>query len=174
VSVELPLWPRCRMRVLALETAGPETLIRTRARVVVTSDPAVGCKVERIMSGSYDPDRPRSRPFANKRLEDAIWAPSPADILVAASAETPKLIPLRYTRRLPWIQVLTAWWRIMPRAPSGLLGLCWHRGRDPTRHFDDQRRGSPEPEVSLLASMLVVLLHVAPPAELVAHTGDQH
>ena len=169
----LPLWDKRIMRVLALArdetvldaSGGPR--IHAVTRVDVVTNPALGCGAGKLMSARWEPTvGPRSRPFSGPRLANAIWRPSPPDILVAASHETRSLIPEEARHGLPWILVLTAWRRLHPFADSALLQACWDHGHD-----GFTARGELvglEREARFLALALNQLLHHAPPDELVA------
>ena len=167
----LPLWQACRMRVVALALDEAGTVIREFARVDVTTDPASGCRMERVMRARYDPQSSRG-PFEGKRLRAALENPSRADILVAAAPLALAALPAPYLQDVPRILVFAAWRRMLVTAPSGLLELCWHRG-GVTFPSAGRNQGSLEHEVALLAEMLQAMLLLAPPQELVARSRGE-
>ena len=169
----LPLWERRVMRVLALgrnealPDASGAVRIHGVSRIDVVTSPALGCGAGKLMSARLEPvPGPRSRPFSGPRLANAIWRPSPPDMLVAASAETRSLIPEEAQRGLPWILVLTAWRRLHPLADTALLEACWNHGHDGFSTMGEL--DGLEREAWFLALALNQLLHHAPPDELVA------
>ena len=177
VSLAMPLWDPSVMRVLAFEIGdrdgaeGVGPLIIAVARVDLVTNPALGCGVGRLMSAGREPGAGlRSRPFSGPRLENAIWRPSPPDVLVAACGEARSAVPDDLRRGLPWIIVLNAWERLLRVVPSELTPACWDHLADDSTPMPG--RNALEREAWLLAQMLYRLLHLAPPDELVALSRD--
>ena len=173
MSVAMPLWDPVVMRVLAFETADPDDAdgvggpINAVARVDVVTNPTLGCGVGRLMSARHMPgEGPSSRPFAGERLDNALWRPSPPDVLVAACGEARSAVPDDLQRGLPWIIVFNAWERLFSMASSRILPACLDDTRTEPSSFDE--RTPLEREAWLLALMLHRLLHLAPPEELIA------
>ena len=161
------------MRVLSLTLGGTGAPIRELARVDVTTDPVLGCRTERVMTDRHAPLASPPGPFDGERLRQAIWSPHAPDILVAASPEATCATPAGMTQVLPWILVLSAWYRLVALAPSNLLDLCWHRGGGSFSDTPWKVSGTAETSAALLARMLVVMLHQAPPDELVAYAREK-
>ncbi len=160
------------MRVLAFRSevpdAGPST-IREIARVDVTAQPASMCGIcgiGKLMSARHGRHEQPLRPFAGRRLENAVWNPRPPDVLVSADACTAAGLPDGIRRGLPWIVVLAAWRRLRPVMPPVLQEVRWE-------HVDASFVPKPSPsrserEAWFTAMTLRRLLAYATPEELVA------
>lgn len=154
-----------RLRILALDVEAPTGTIREVARADVVHAPSDPWRMERLMSGRYDPAHPRPRPFVGERLSSAVWDPIAPYALVAATADTVLAIPGEILAGLPLIIVLRAWARLRPTAHSKLLDACWRRAIDGN---EDLRTRTLEHDVHVTYGMLMMLLDHSSPAELVA------
>jgi hypothetical protein len=118
----------------------------------------------RPMSARHDPRRPDSPPFAGTRLEDAIWAPRRPDALVVAHPSACEIVPDAVRRGTPWIVALKAAERLWRSVPSATMRICWDRGEDPS---DSEAKSCTEREALFVAHLMLLMLRVAPPAELI-------
>ena len=165
----LPTHERTTMRVLVFRLEVLDTdpsTIREVARVDVTVWPATGSGIGKLMSAKQGRHGHTVRPFAGRRLENAVWNPFPADILVSADAGTLGTLPDEIRRGLPAIVVLAAWRRLQPIVPSILQEICWE---DVSNAFVPKAYPtSAEREAWFTAMALRTLLNHASPNELVA------
>ena len=173
----IPLWDRTTLRILVVaaddrDEDGTGPGIRAVARMDVVVHPALGVLRGRMMSARHERGAAdgRGRPFAGPRLRNAIWNPSPPDVLVAACPSSHWLVPDDVCHGLPWIHVLTAWKHLRSTMPSFMGRVCWEHGHDDL--LPEGASGNLERETWFVAEMLSVLMRYASPGELVAFSRE--
>ena len=171
----IPLWDRTTLRVIAVagddpcgDAPGVALGIRAVARMDIVVHPALGVRRGRMMSARHERGAAdgHGRPFTGTRLRNAIWNPSPPDVLVAACPSSHGLVPDDVHHGLPWIHVLTALRHLRSSTPSFMARVCWEHGADDL--LPEGASGGLTREAWFVAEVLSVLLHHASPDELVA------